>query len=250
MAPARSGAAATRPAAPSARSLGMNPRVLRGLARQADRRRAAIDRGERHIGWKSGMGGASAMAALGTTGALTGYLTDATLLPADAIVDVRGWAAPVLEPEIAIRLGTDLAPGATRKEAALAIDALASAIEIADVDLPLEDPEEILAGNVFHRGLVLGPFDVGRARADVAGVSLSVVGRHRRYADGVHPTDAIGDLADVACHVADVLAYAGHTLSAGDVVITGAALPVPLNADERIEVVHWGLGEVAIQIAA
>lgn len=226
-----------------------DPRVARGLARMREARDAAHASGAGRLGWKTGLGGAAAEQ-LGTTGPLVGYLTRATLLPDDATIDVAGWTNPVLEPEIAIKMGRDLPPGSTREEALASIDSLASAIEVADVDLPLEDPEAILARSFFHRGVVLGTFDRSRAGADVEGISLSVRGPDGVHADHVDPLIPIGDLGEIACYVANVVAQIGEILAADDIVITGSGIPaVPLAAGGRIEVVHHGLGMTSVIVA-
>jgi hypothetical protein len=78
---------------------------------------------------------------------------------------------------------------------------------------------------LFHRGVILGTFDTGRAGADVDGVTLTVRGREKEYADHVDPLIPVGKLGDVACHVANVVAQMGETDAAGDIVITGSGDP-------------------------
>jgi 2-oxo-3-hexenedioate decarboxylase len=224
-------------------------RVMRGLRKQRAKRDDELASGRRRIGWKTGMGGA-VMERLGTTGTLVGYMTDASVVRDGATIDVSAWTNPLLEPEVAIRLGRDLEAGATREEGLAAIDALASAIEVADVDPPFEDPEALLAGNLFHRGVLLAPWDEARAGALVDGIALSVRSGDTVYADHVDPFIPIGDLGDVAVHVANVVAQMGETLSAGDVVITGTNIPpIELRSGDRIEVEHHGLGSLSLAVA-
>lgn len=111
------------------------------------------------MGWNTDVGG-PVMALLGTAGALTGYITDDRFARRGR-TDVTGRSNAVLEAEIAIRMGGDLPAGSVGDQA---LDALASAIGIADVDLPFEDPEELLAGNLFYRGVIFSPFE-NRARS-------------------------------------------------------------------------------------
>jgi 2-keto-4-pentenoate hydratase len=223
-------------------------RVARGLERLRELRDADHAAGGRRLGWKTGMGGPVAEK-MGTTGALVGYMTGATLLPDGVTIDVSDWTNPLLEPEIAIRMGRDLPAGSTREEALASIDAIASAIEVADVDLPFEDPEAIFGKKLFHRGVILGTFDTGRAGADVEGVTLTVRGREKEYADHVDPLIPIGNLGDVACHVANVVAQMGETLAAGDIVITGSGIPaIPMAGEGRMEVVHHNLGATSLTV--
>src|SRR5207245_1228809 len=75
------------------------------------------------------------------------------------------------EPEVAIHLGRDVPAGADGEAARAAIAALGAAIELVDIDRPLDDLETILAANVFHRAVVLGPPRAERAGAELAGVT-------------------------------------------------------------------------------
>lgn len=227
----------------------LDPRVVRGFERQLKRRRDDLAHGSRPLGWKTGLASPAAMAALKTTGGLVGYMTDATRMASGATIDIAGWANPVLEPEIAARLTTGLTPGASREQAQEAIDALAPAIEIADLDQPIEDPEEILSGNIFHRAVILGPFDRSRARAATDGIRLSVKNRSQVLADEVDPLAIVGDLTDVTRHVANVVGNLGGELAANDVIITGSAIPaLPLARDDHLQVHYYGLGSVSVQV--
>ncbi len=224
-------------------------RVERGLEHLRRLRDADHAAGAARLGWKTGMGGPVAEA-MGTTGALVGHVTGATLLPDGATIDVSEWVKPVLEPEIAIRMGTDLPAGASREQALASIDGLASAIEVADLDLPFEDPEAIFEHRLFHRGVILGRFDSARAGGDAGGITLSVHGPQVEYAHHVDPLIPIGDLGDVAAHVANVVAQIGETLAAGDVVITGSGIPaIPMTEAGRYEVAHHGLGTTSLTVA-
>jgi 2-keto-4-pentenoate hydratase len=143
-------------------------RVRAGLARQLATRRALLDDGAEHLGWKVGVGTPAAMAAIGTDGPLVGFLTRRGELAPGAEAVIADWGAPVAEAEIAVRLGTDLEAGATRERAAAAVDAVAPAIELADVAGDRTDVEAVVAGNVFHRHVLLGPWDPARAGLDAA----------------------------------------------------------------------------------
>src|SRR5262249_20269453 len=118
--------------------------VVAGMRSQLAARRAEIDAGAEPLGWKLGMGGPAALAALGTTGALVGYLLADNVLADGAQVAVGAWGDPRFEPELAVRL-----------DSAGAIDAVAVAIEIADLGA-VDGVEEILAANVFQRHVILG----------------------------------------------------------------------------------------------
>ena len=132
-------------------------------------------------------------------------------------------------------MGSDLAAGADRATAAAAIAALSPAIELADVDLPPEDVEAILNGNIFQRHVVLGPRDASaRRRQHVAASPAASFGAASRRRAPTDPEAATGKLIDIVRHVADLLAAFGERLRAGDVIITGSIVPpLFIEPDER-----------------
>jgi 2-keto-4-pentenoate hydratase len=189
------------------------------------------DGGAAPIGWKAGMNAPEPRRRLGLTRPLVGFLTDATLVPSGGSVAVGGWQAPRLEPEIAMRVGSDVVGGASRDAVAAAVDALAPAIELVDLTGPGDDVEAILGLNVFHRAVVLGPWDAGRAGAHLDGVALDVEGR----VEAADPTAVLGDLVEVVRGVADTLAHAGESMRAGQFVICGSVVPAfAVSPGERV----------------
>jgi 2-keto-4-pentenoate hydratase len=222
-------------------------RIDSGMRRQLELRRGRLDGGATPIGWKAGLNAPAPMEKLGLTRPLVGFLTDATLVPSGGEVSVAGWTKPTLEPEIAMRLGEDVPGGRSREAVAAAVDALAPAVELVDLDPPPEDVEAILAGNVFHRAVVLGAWDAGRAGASLDGIALDLEGRVE-HAD---PTAVLGDLVQVVRGVADALADAGETLRAGQFVICGSVVPAfEVAPGERIVARFSALGEASVVVSS
>jgi len=65
----------------------------------------------------------------------------------------------VAEPEIAVRMASDLAGGASADDALAAVQEIMPAIELADLD-PLPAPDNldaVLAGDIFQRHVLLAP---------------------------------------------------------------------------------------------
>jgi 2-keto-4-pentenoate hydratase len=186
--------------------------VERGMRAMLELRAARLAEGDRHLGWKVGFGAPAAMERLGIERPLAGFLTHGGLLPDGARVRIGGWTTPMLEPEIAVHFGEDLA-----------IAGLSAAIELADVHPPPEDPETVLAGNIFHRHVLLGPVDAGRR--DAGGITARLVRDGEEVARTDAPEELIGPLADVIAATAETLEAAGERLRPGDVVITGTVLP-------------------------
>jgi hypothetical protein len=77
--------------------------VIEALRRQLARRRALLDAGAAHVGWK--IGGAIAEIDALTAGApLTGYLTSSTVLPPGAAYDAADARELRAETEVLIQL--------------------------------------------------------------------------------------------------------------------------------------------------
>jgi len=203
-----------------------DPRVARGMERQLRERRRRLDAGERALGWKVAFGAPQAMANLGIEAPLIGFLTDRAAVADGATYSIAGWTKGALEPEIAVHMGRDLEAGADRATAAAAIAGLGPAIELADLDLPLDDLEAIVAGNIFQRGVVLGPADPGRAGGDATGLRAQIDRDGAPLAQTDAPLQMIGDLLDITRHVADLLGAFGERLGAGEVIITGSVVPL------------------------
>ncbi len=179
--------------------------------------------GEASLGWKLGFGSAEAMARLGIAAPLVGFLTDRSPLPSGDAPRIGDWARPVVEPEVAVRLGADLPPGGDRAAAVDAIAAIAPAFELVDVDPPPTDVVEILAGNIYHRHVVLaGEATVDPAAFAALRASVAHNDDERPVAD---PQAATGELVGLVRHVGDLLGEFGASLRAGEIVICGSIVP-------------------------
>ena len=113
------------------------------------------------------------------------------------------------------------AAGASPEVAAAAIAGLGAALEIVDLTGPFDDLEQMIAGNLFHRGVVLGPTDPAWARRALDGVEARLV-RGDRIAERVMAGEVVDDLADLVRLVADTLGAFGEILRAGDRIISGS----------------------------
>jgi 2-keto-4-pentenoate hydratase len=202
-----------------------DPRIAAGLRKQSALRRNRLEAGAELIGWKVGFGAPAAKERLRIVAPLVGFLLDTALLPSGATVAVTGWQKPVAEPEIAIHLGQDVPAGADAASARAAVAALGPAIEVADVDCPMDDVEAILAGDIFQRHVVLGERDASRAGARLEGLTGHVV-RSGRAIDVPADLQAnTGDLVGIVRHVADTAAQIGEGLRAGHFIIAGSVVP-------------------------
>ncbi len=215
-----------------------DPRVRAGLRRQLARRRERLGGGEERLGWKVGFGAPASLELLGITAPLLGFLTDASLRPDGATVDTSTWGRGVVEFEMAVHMGRDLAAGAGEADVRAAVAAVGAAIEMANIDLsPGPDVvADILDGNIFHEALILGRPDSGRAGLDVSGLEARVEVDGAEYATTSDLEALTGRYPDVIATVATTLESQGERLRAGDVIITGSVFPpVPVEAGRHFE---------------
>ena len=215
--------------------LASDARVRLGMEAQLAERDRRLASGERSLGWKLGFGSTEAMERLRIPAPLVGFLTDRSWLEPGRPASVDGWTHPALEPEIAVRLRADLPPGGRPEAATGAIAAISPAYELVDVDPPPRDVRAILAGNIFHRWVVLAPeaeIDPGRFASLRALVVVN--GDERPVAD---PQAATGGLVGLVRHVADLLGEFGSSLRAGEIVICGSIVP-PISVSAGDEVAY------------
>jgi 2-keto-4-pentenoate hydratase len=220
----------------------LDPRVKAGLERQLEAWRGLLGEGAQRRGWKIGFNAPRAREALGLQEPVIGYLTSAGEIEAGGSHSLAGAERPLVEAEVAIELRRDVPADARVDEALAAIESLGPALELIDMPGPPEDVEEALAGNVFHRAVVLGPH---RQDAAVGGIvaTISISGEQRESS----PAEV--DLADTIRLVADLLAACGERLEAGDRIIAGTLTPpVPVSAGDEVRAELGPLGAVELSL--
>jgi 2-keto-4-pentenoate hydratase len=211
------------------------PRIAAGMRAQLGRRDAELVAGARSLGWKLGLTVPAVQEALGLDGPVAGFLTTGSQLAPGSETSLAGFTSGFGEPEVAIHVGEDGA-----------VAGLGAAIELVDVDLPFEDLEAILAGNVFHRAVVLGPIHEG---ATLDGVTARVT-KSGEPAGEAMPAKVVGDPAEVVRFVAAYLEPYGAELRPGEVIIAGSLIsPVAVEAGDRFEVDLGPLGALALNLA-
>jgi 2-keto-4-pentenoate hydratase len=227
-------------------------RIARGMRAQLALRRQATAAGARPIGWKVGFGAPAALTKLAIPAPLIGFMLDRNVTAAGATVPLAGWVKPVAEPEIAVEIGVDLPGGGSRGAAADAIAAIGPAIELADVTFAPDDVETILAGNIFHRHVLLGPRDRARNGGRIDGLHARVTRNGAAHADTAELEQNTGKVIDIVRHVADVLAACGEQLRAGDVIIAGSVIaPIFLTPEDRaLDYALDPIGSVGVRFAA
>jgi 2-keto-4-pentenoate hydratase len=204
--------------------------------------------GAGHRGWKVGLTTPASRAAAGIEQSLLGFLTDATQLAPDSSVALAGWERPMIEAELAIEIATELPADPDLATAAAGIAAVGPAIEVVALDRPLSDVAELLAGDIFHRGFVLGSRSARYAGGGIDGVEIAAWLDDELAASERDPASVIGTLPEVVAFVARELSQAGLALHAGDVIMAGSVIPLtPVRPGQHLRVETSGLGELGLR---
>jgi 2-oxopent-4-enoate/cis-2-oxohex-4-enoate hydratase len=214
-----------------------DPRVVAGMEKLLARRARLLADGAAPIGWKLAFGTEVAMSKLGTSGPVVGFLTDRTLVAPGGEVSVAGWTAPKLEPEIAIHLG----PGGE------GVTGIAAAIELADADLPPTELETVLAGDIYHRAVVL---DRDAAPTPLAHPIAARIERDgEEYATTADAEAEVGRIEELAAWTAQYLRHFGVETAVGEVVISGSVVPLlDIAPGQHLRHAIDGLGELQVYI--
>src|SRR5664280_1082634 len=133
-----------------------NPLIAKGMTAQLAKRRARIAAGEKPLGWKVGMGAPASMQKLGLQAPLVGFLMQRALLASGSTLSLAGYIKPVAEPEICVRMASDLGPGASADVVMAAVKEILPAIELADLD-PAPTPDNldaVLEADIFQRHVI------------------------------------------------------------------------------------------------
>jgi 2-keto-4-pentenoate hydratase len=224
------------------------PAVRAGMEGLLARRAELLEEGATPIGWKLAFGTEVAMSKLRTTGPLVGFLTDATLIAPGGECSVGGWTAPKFEPEIAIHLGAG----------GEGVAGISAAIELADADRPPTDVEAVLAGDIYHRAVVLdrdaAPVTLPGATAGTAApASGRIAARIERDGTEVAATDdaeaEVGRIEVLAAWTCTYLEHFDVATAAGEIVISGAVVPlVDIAPGEHLVNRLAGVGELSVYI--
>jgi 2-keto-4-pentenoate hydratase len=219
--------------------MGDDERVHRGTAAHLERWRERLKSGAERVGWKIGLNPPAAQERAGISEPVVGHMTDATLVFAGGTyMGVEDATRLLVEPEIYVELGDDGA-----------IAAIGAALEIVDMDMDVTDIEAVLAGNIFHRGVVFGEPDETGAGGDLAGLGARVVHSGKVVAEP-DPADVVGDPQVLVDLVARTLAEHGESLERGDRIILGTLIPaLPVAAGDELALDLGESGAVSVRFA-
>jgi len=226
--------------------IGDETAVSDGMRRMLANRSEHLGRGERIIGWKLGFGAPAWLEKFGLDGPLVGFLPESRRHQPGATVSCRDWVNPVAEPEIAVYLGRDVDDPARASDS---ISGMGAAIELADVDPPPEDIGDVLAGNIFHRAVILGEPDPTMTDGVVAGLRARVTRGSSEIADTSDLESLTGEIVSILGHAAALLGSVGEALRAGEVLIMGSVVPpIPIRPGEEITFELAPLPPISVQV--
>jgi 2-keto-4-pentenoate hydratase len=212
----------------------LDPRIARGLEAQLRTLHEREAAGERRIGWKIALNDPRVQSALGIDRPVIGFLSSEREVEAGATHSLGGATRPAIEPEIAVHVGESGE-----------IAGLGPALEVIDVNLPFDDLEQVMAGNVFHRAVVLGPVTEGLERLDGIHAQFRCEGEAGHAIDvaaSAMPPDEVIEL------VSGYLSAVGESLRQGDVIIAGSLISaLPAAPGQRLRLDVDELGTVALQ---
>jgi 2-keto-4-pentenoate hydratase len=230
----------------------IDPRIANGMRKQFELRKQKLEAGAKQIGWKVGFGAPAIRERNKLTAPVVGFLLDRAQVSPGAAVSLQGWQKPAAEAEIAAYIARDIPAGANRDTVRAAIGALGPAIELADVDSPMDDIERALAGDIWQRHVILGPKDASRAGARLDGLSGRVTRSGKDVPVPAELETNIGEIVGIVQHVADVTAALGDGLRAGQFIICGSlTAPMFLEPDETgIEFALDPVGSISVRFSA
>jgi 2-keto-4-pentenoate hydratase len=211
----------------------MDERVRRGMEAQLAAWRAALDGGARRVGWKVGLNAPAILEALDLDRPVVGYLTSATAVDPGDTHSVADAGRPGVEPELAIHVGEGQS-----------VAGYGAALEVVDIVQPFEDLAQILADDIFHAAVALGP----RAEpSSLAGIAARAF-HNGDVAHEVGLADAVDPPAVVSL-VAGRLEEAGVALEPGDVIIAGSLTSPALWVEpgDEVQLDLGPLGSVSLR---
>lgn len=204
-------------------------------------------KGEKLIGYKAAYTSKAMQQERGMPGPIIGSLLQSGLFPESAPIRANPKVKTMVEPEIAVLLGRDLAgPGISPHQALHAVEGVFPAMEIAGqhVDAPKRSMEMGIAIHKTSGGIVVGgPMSSPRGMdLRLEGMVISINGEVKGSATGV---EVLGNPLDLVAIIANTIGRYGETLKAGMVLMTGSIVSaLPVKAGDEVSIAFTRLGRV------
>jgi len=207
-------------------------------------------RGHKQIGIKAGATSKMAQEIMGLTEPIYGVLFDLYQAPHGEAISAEHFIHPLLECEVAFKMGQSLAgPNVTRDDVLAATEAVVASFEI--VDFRTNEWKigmgEALCYNVFARHFVLGQKYIPADQLDLPNIAITLSKNGEQVGKGTGAA-ALGDPALAVAWVVNKLAQQNSQLNAGDIVLSGATLPVQsIKAGDRFDASFEGLETISVK---
>ena len=204
-------------------------------------------RGERAIGYKVGCISPTIQQQFGLTEPVRGYIWGSEMLVSGSSLSHSPtrpgrFVNLAIEGEIALRLGRDVAPGASGNDLAAAVEAWFPVIELHNFVFRAASPtsQELVAGNAMHAGIVVPSSAETRSLASLskAEIRVEIDGKvEETKSVSEIPGGPLGTLAWLAAS----LASSRDSLKAGDFVLAGSpGRLIPVSEHRRIAAICQG----------
>lgn len=206
-----------------------------------------LARGDRIIGYKIGLTSPAVQNQFGVTQPDFGTVFANDCYGSGEAVSLTSLIQPRVEAEVALVLAHDVhQPDASVVDVLRAVDFALAAIEVVDSritgwDIAITDT---IADNASAGAIVLGTVPVPLQRLDLAAVGMVIEAGGEEVSTGVGAA-CMGSPLIAATWLVRELSRRGHTLRAGDVILSGALGPmVTVDGPGRYAARIDGIGEV------
>jgi len=212
-----------------------------------------VAKGERIVGYKAAYTSKAMQQERGMPGPIIGTLLGSGLFDEHTPIKLNPQVKTMVEPEIAVLMGRDLAgPGLTANEALRAVEGVFPAMEIAGqfVDAPKRSMEMGIAIHKTSGGIVVGgPLTSHRGKdLRLEGMVISINGEVRGSATGV---EVMGNPLDLVATIANTIGEHGESLRAGMVLMTGSIVSaLPVKAGDFVDIQFTRIGRVTARFTA
>jgi 2-keto-4-pentenoate hydratase len=224
-------------------------KIQTGMHRQLQLWRTTVAAQHQRLGWKTGFTLPADQQRHNLPSAMVGFLSRERCYRSGEHYQAPPNAVLLVEPEVAVQMGADVPAGASAEQAVAAIARYSAALELVDTTRSADDDiEAILAGNLFHEGVVLAPSQLPARnyRREHLSISLRINGREVRT---LEPARVPDDFSSIILTVANTLAAQGEQLQKDDWIITGAATqPAAVAVGDEIELDMGVLGKLVLGI--
>lgn len=209
--------------------------------------------GGSRVGWKIALTTPVMQQLVGVNHPCEGGILFAGVHQSPAEVAAADYQRIAVEAEIAVRIGRDVDDaGQTRDSIGDAVEACMAAIEIVDdqdADYDSLNAGNLIAGNSWNAGCVLGPAVTDWRGLDLAAVAGAMRINGELVGEG-KGADVMGHPFEALAWLANNLVRRGQPLRAGEIVMTGSVVRTqwPKPGDEVVSTMA-GLGEALLRIS-